>query len=231
MIRSSRATFAAVEKRDEQVPLRAFLVRPDVLAVAAGLFAVNYTLFVFMSWLPMYFTEALHMNMKSMSIFSSIPWAAAASGALVGGAASDFLFKRMKNAAAARKLAVVLPLFLVGISLVAFSFITYAGVSVAVAAFLLFCNSWAGQGIWSLEHELIPVKHLGAVGGYIHCLSMVSGVIGPAATGFIAGRFGGYSAAFLLAAAVSVAGVTLMAVLLRTGTRSDRDVVTRSAAA
>jgi len=50
----------------------------------------------------------------------------------------------------------------------------------------------------------------GGVGGFIHFLSNLSGIIGPALTGVLIQYFGGYHSAFMFGALIDFAGVLAM---------------------
>ncbi len=95
MVEESRGAAHPAEGGDENTPLRSYLFRPSTLALGVGLFAVNYTLFVFISWMPSYFTNALHLDMKHMSILSAVPWACGGIGYFGGGLLADACFKRL----------------------------------------------------------------------------------------------------------------------------------------
>jgi sugar phosphate permease len=215
LVQESRAEVTRFESDDDEVPLRAYLTRPSILAVGVALFAVNYTLYVFLNWLPSYFTDALHMDMKRMSILASIPWTCAAVGTIGGGILSDVLFKHIKNAVKARKIAVVVPLAMVGVFLAVVSFVTQIVLAITLVAALLFTLQVAAPGIWSLEHELVPSRHLGGIGGFIHLLANISGMIGPVVTGVIVQYFGGYGGAFKVAAGICACGAILMAIVVK----------------
>jgi MFS family permease len=65
---------------------------------------------------------------------------------------------------------------------------------------------------WLLVQELVPQSRTGTVGGYVHLLSNIAGIIGPAVTGFIIQYAGGYGLSFVLAGGLVVLGA--LAVLL-----------------
>jgi ACS family hexuronate transporter-like MFS transporter len=215
MVQESRAQAVQAEGSEEVGPLSSYLFRPGVLAVGAGLFAVNYTLYVFLNWLPSYFTDALHLDMKTMSILAAIPWICAALGTVGGGIISDIMFKHMKDGFKARKVAVIVPLFMVAAILLSVSFVTQTVLAITLVASLLFCLQVAAPGIWALEHELVPGKHLGGVGGFIHLFANISGMIGPALTGYIVQYYGGYGGAFKVAAGVCAVGAATMVFFVR----------------
>jgi sugar phosphate permease len=190
--------------------------------VGIGLFGVNYTLYVFLNWLPSYFTDSLHLDMKTMSILAAIPWTCAALGTVGGGIISDIMFKRMKDGFRARKIAVVVPLAMVALILFCVSFVTQTVLAITLVASLLFCLQVAAPGIWALEHELVPGRHLGGIGGFIHLFANISGMIGPALTGVIVQHFGGYGGAFKIAAGVCAVGVVTMVIFVRSRVTVER---------
>ena len=61
LIQKSRAEAEARNAETDGLNLGAYLRRPSTLARGAGLFAVNYTQYVFISWLPSYLTNVMHL--------------------------------------------------------------------------------------------------------------------------------------------------------------------------
>jgi ACS family hexuronate transporter-like MFS transporter len=83
-----------------------------------------------------------------------------------------------------------------------------------IAAALLFLTG-SCQSIWAIQHEILPLHRQGGVGGFIHFLSNLSGIIGPALTGMLIQYFGGYHSAFMFGALIDFAGVLAMLVFIR----------------
>ncbi len=230
LIEQSRSAAHPAEEGEHGTTLREYLFKPSILALGTGLFAVNYTLFIFVSWLPSYFTNALHLDLKQMSILSTIPWACGAIGYFGGGILSDFIYKRMKNPLNARKLSAVLPLALSALAMLVVSFATETATAVAlVAAAVLFLTA-SSQACWALMHELVPGKHLGGVSGFVHLLGNISGIVGPTVTGFAVQYFGGYGSAFALGATIDVVGVLAMVFVINSRTELSQPAVSSSAA-
>jgi MFS family permease len=94
--------------------------------------------------------------------------------------------------------------------------------AIAVASLLA-----SSQSLFALQHELVPSKHLGGVGGFIHLLSNISGITGPAIMGFAVQYLGGYSSGFALGAIVDLIGILAMIFFVKT--RRQPDVATATA--
>ncbi len=80
--------------------------------------------------------------------------------------------------------------------------------AVALIAFAVMMLTSSVQACWATIHELVPEQRVGGVSGFIHLLSNISGIIGPTATGLAVQYLGGYSSAFIVAAAIAAAGVS-----------------------
>src|SRR6185437_7503365 len=57
-------------------------------------FCYGWTLWLFLSWIPSFFFETFHLDLKGSALFSSGVFTAGVVGDLVGGVATDYLLKR-----------------------------------------------------------------------------------------------------------------------------------------
>jgi MFS transporter, ACS family, hexuronate transporter len=210
LIDESREAAEVRNVEDDGTTLGSYLRRPSTLALGAGLFAVNYTQYVFISWLPSYLTNVMHLELREMSIITSIPWICGAIGYFGGGLVGDFIYKRMDDPVKARKIVAILPLALSGVAVLSITSATTLPAAVALIAGALLFLTASCQSIWAIQHEIVPLRRQGGVGGFIHFLSNLSGIIGPALTGFLIQYFGGYHSAFLFGALIDFAGVLAM---------------------
>jgi ACS family hexuronate transporter-like MFS transporter len=208
-IAASRAV-SVIPLKDHSKPLRSYLLLPSTLSLGLGMFAVNYALYIFLSWLPSYLTNALRLPVEQMAFVAAIPWACGVVGYVGGGIVADYTYRRMADRLAARKLTTVVPLALAGLSLLAVNFATGAAMAVALIALAVMLLTSSVQSCWATIHELVPETRVGGVSGFIHLLSNISGIIGPTATGLAVQYLGGYESAFVIAAVIAGAGVIAM---------------------
>jgi MFS transporter, ACS family, hexuronate transporter len=204
--------------------LRRYLFSPGVLGTAVGLFALSYSIYVLVSWFPTYLVEVHRVDIVDMGWLVAIPWVAGIPGSILGGMISDYLVRRTGNALRARKRMIYGSLSLAGASILLFSTVSSLGTAIAclIAALMLLAST--GQACWSIIHELVPRKWVGSVGGFVHLLANTAGIIGPALTGVIIERSGGFGFAFRAVAAVDiVAALTVLALVnARLSTRSQK---------
>ena len=195
--------------------LSAYLGRASTLSLGLGMFAVNYTLYIFISWLPTYLTDALHMPLQQMAIVASIPWIGGLAGYIGGGLLSDFIYNRSADKLRARKFTTIVPLAVAGAALLLVTLTTTPAAAVALISLAIMLLTASAQPCSATIPELVPPVRVGGVSGFIHLLSNLSGIVGPSATGYAVQHFGGFNSAFLIAGGTAAAGVIAMTICVR----------------
>ena len=214
LVKTSRAV-SHLSPQESARSLRSFLVRPSILSLGLGMFAVNFTLFIFLSWLPTYLTDALNMQLKEMAFVAAIPWAFGFVGYVGGGIVTDYVYKQMFDKVAARKITTIVPLALAAAALLGINFTTSTIAAVSLIALAVMLLTSSVQSCWATIHELVPESRVGGVSGFIHFLSNISGIIGPTVTGIAVEYFGGYASVFIIASAIAVSGVVAMSLCVK----------------
>lgn len=85
--------------KKEVAPWRTFLRSSQFWAVGIQFMVVDYIMYVFLAWLPLYLTEVHNLSLKSMGVWASFPWIALMAMVFVAGYVSDHLANgKMQNA-------------------------------------------------------------------------------------------------------------------------------------
>ncbi|MBV8591564.1 MAG: MFS transporter, partial [Acetobacteraceae bacterium] len=213
LVARSRALAPAGD--DPMTTIAQWLRSPTVLAIALAFFSYNYVLYFFLTWLPTYLTYVHHLNIQQMSIVTVLPWACGSVGMVLGGLLADGLFRRTGNSILSRKIVLVGALSLAAIMVIIApkaETLTFAIALIAAANLFLLM---APQNCWALIQETVPASRVGGVGGYVHFLSNLAGIIGPALTGFLVQYGGGYTASFILAGVLAAIGALAVMLLVR----------------
>lgn len=197
------------------LPLARYLRSPTVIAIGISFFASNYVLYFFLNWMPSYLVDVRHLNIKTMSILTVIPWAVSLVGCVLGGVISDQIILRGGRPLFARKIVIVVGLAAGAVCLALGTLVQTTTMAIVLIALAIVFIITIPAACWALLQETIPANRMGGVGGYVHFLANLSGIIGPAITGFIIQYGGGYNSSFLLAGAVSVVGALVVIIFVR----------------
>ncbi|MFL9981489.1 MFS transporter [Paraburkholderia graminis] len=192
-----------------------YLLSLPVLGVAVAFFAFNYVLYFFLSWLPSYFTDYQHLDIKHMSVVGVLPWLGATAGFVLGGMLSDGLYKKTGDVLFARKTVIMLGLGIAAVCVLLVSRVSSlvpAVTLIAVASLFAFMTP---QACWSLLQDIVPSERIGATGGFVHLLANLAGILSPSITGFLIQYGAGYSSAFVMASALGCIGMIVLAVCVR----------------
>src|SRR6202023_4226756 len=94
-----------LDKRPE-VPWGALLRR--MWPVTLTYFCYGWTLWLYLNWLPLFFKNNYHLDIKNLALFASGVFFAGVVGDSLGGIVSDYLFRRTGNVRFARLSVIVL---------------------------------------------------------------------------------------------------------------------------
>ncbi|PRG00037.1 MFS transporter [Burkholderia ambifaria] len=192
-----------------------YVRQPRIIATAAAFFSYNYVLFFFLSWFPSYLVRAHHLNIKEMSVATVVPWLVGTVGLACGGAISDALYRLTGNLLLSRRIVLVTCLLGAGACVAVAGAVQSTQGAVALMSVSLFFLYVTGAIYWAIVQDVVHPARVGGVSGFLHCMGSLSGVIGPAVTGFIVERSGSFASAFVLAGAIALAGAVLAGVFVR----------------
>lgn len=190
-------------QRSKAIPWSTILTNRHVLAVTLSYFAYGYMAYIFFSWFFIYLTRVRGLDLKSGSVYSMLPFLAMAICSPVGGVISDWLTRRFNKRLGRCGIAVF------GLGLTA----VFVALSTLVESPQLACFVLAGgagalylsqSSFWSVTAD-IAGPSAGAVSGFMNMGAQTGSWITSWLTPLIALHFG-WSAAFLLAAALCAAG-------------------------
>lgn len=80
--------------RRQRASVGAFLRHPAVLAIVAANFVNHWGYFIYLSWIPSYFSSMYGLNLQKSSFMAFVPWIAMAVGSSLAGVLADALVAR-----------------------------------------------------------------------------------------------------------------------------------------
>ena len=180
---------------------------PKVLGLALGMGSYNYVFYLLLTWLPSYFTFALHIDLMHSFLYTSVPWLMATVCELaIGGWLVDFLIKRGADASRVRRIV------LIGGACCGLGIIGAARAHSAAQALLWISLSISGLSAhsavgWSLPSLIAGRQDVGKVGGIVNFSNQVSGVCAPIITGYLVAALHSYTWVFGVSAVYLVIGI------------------------
>ncbi|KGM34325.1 MFS transporter [Inquilinus limosus] len=218
-LEEERAKPPAVTAR---LPLSAYLRRPAILATAFAFFGYAYILYFFLSWFPTYLVKAQGLSIGTMGVVNAIPWMIGCIGMVLGGMVCDRLYQRTGNAVFARKLILVGSLAIAAICVALAGVVTGVTGVVALMAVSVFFMYLTANTYWAIILDTVEEGRVGSVGGFVHLIANLAGIVAPSVTGFMVEWSGSFAGAFVLTGAIAIVGALSVAVFVRSPAPAER---------
>jgi ACS family hexuronate transporter-like MFS transporter len=164
-------------------------------------------------WLPKYLYDARGFDIKHVSYYAWIPYAASGVGSFVGGYFSSRLLRSGRSLDQARKIALGLSAaFMPAVMLVP---LVPVQLSILLFSVAFFCQqSWSGL-IMTVPADIFPLSAVGTVSGLVGFGGAIGGAIFGVAAGYLLGHGFGYGTLFVLVGTFHLIGFS--AILLFAG--------------
>lgn len=197
------------------VGLLGYLLRNrKVWGLTIGFAAYGYSFYLFLTWLPGYLVQTMHMSILKSASFAAIPWICATiSDLLVGGWLIDHLIAKGHDETRVRKGVLLSGMFL-GLAVFGATTTTDPWVAITWISIALSGLAAAAPVGWSLPSLIAPKGGTGTVGGIMNFANNMMGAAAPIVTGYIVGETQSFSNAFLVAGVVLLVGMAAFVFLL-----------------
>jgi ACS family hexuronate transporter-like MFS transporter len=196
-----------------QLSMRELLGMRKVQVIVFAKFMSDSAWYFLLFWLPKYLYDARHFDIKQVSYYAWIPYAASGVGSFLGGYFSSYLLRRGNSLDKARKLALGLSAVFMPVVML----VPLVPVQLAILLFSIafFCQqSWSGL-IMTLPADIFPLSAVGTVSGYVGFGGAIGGAIFGIVAGYLLGHGFGYGTLFVLVGTFHLIG--FLAILLPGG--------------
>jgi ACS family D-galactonate transporter-like MFS transporter len=169
-------------------------------------FCYGWSLWVFLTWLPSYLSEARGFHASQMALASMLPLGAGVVGDTLGGVISDTIFRRTGNLRLARRAMLVTGLSGALVFLPPAAFTSSPVAAVCYLALAFFFLELTNAVLWALPLD-IGGPYAGTAAGIMNTGFGIAGTISPVVFGIAIDRTGRYEIPFLLSSGLLVVGV------------------------
>jgi sugar phosphate permease len=185
-----------------------------VWGLTIGFAAYGYSFYLFLTWLPGYLVQTMHMSILKSAGFAAIPWAVATvTDLFVGGWLIDYLIEHGRNESRVRKAVLIIGML--------FGLAVFGATRTSDPTWAIFWISIALGGLasaapvgWSLPSLIAPKGGVGTIGGIMNFANNLMGAAAPIVTGFIVGATNSFANAFLVAGIILIIGIIAFVFIL-----------------
>jgi MFS transporter, ACS family, D-galactonate transporter len=185
-----------------------------VWGLSLGFGCYSYAFAFFISWLPVYLSREIKMDLMSTAGLAAVPWLfATATNLLVGGWLIDHLIKRGMNETAVRK-SVIVTGMVTALAVVGAAFTRDPRWVLVWITLSLSGLAAASPASWSLPSLIAPRGGAGTIGGIMNFMASAIGMTAPIVTGLIVQNAHSFSGAFLMAGVMVACGIFFFTIVM-----------------
>ena len=192
--------------RGTRTPWLALMKR--IAPVTAVDFCYGWMLWVYISWIPLYFMTRHNLNLKDSALLSGLAFFAGVVGDTIGGTFSDWILVKTGNKRLARNVFIAIAILLAG----GFLYATMLTRNITLVAIFLgasfFCLELIVGTIWAVPMD-ITREYAGIAGGLMNFGFGTAGIISPIVFGWIIDRTGNWDIPFMISVCICIMGAIL----------------------
>jgi MFS family permease len=176
--------------------------------VTAVDFCYGWTLWLFISWIPSFFYQNYHQDLKQSAFYSAGVFLGGVVGDTLGGVVSDHILRRTGDRLAARRNVIVTGMlggfvFLLPVMMV--HDVNIAALSLAAA---FFCVELVVGPIWAVPMDIAP-RHSGSASGMMNFGFGLAGIVSPLVFGYLIDLTGSWTLPFAGSVCLLLLGAAL----------------------
>ena len=186
-----------------RVPVVALFRR--MLPVIVTDFCYGWSLFVFLNWLPSFFTGKFGLNLKSSAMFTSGIFVAGIVADILGGVVSDRIFVRTGCLLKARRNLIaggMMASMLFFVSVLFLNNLTLVSLALTLA---FFCMELVIAPLWAVPMDIAP-RFSGTASGFMNFGAATAGIISPWVFGRMVDATGSWTLPFGFSAVLMACG-------------------------
>ena len=212
---SNDASLATLDARliAQQMSFLEIVSMRKVQVLVFAKFMSDSAWYFYLFWLPKYLYDMRGFDIKHVSYYAWIPYAASGVGSFLGGWLSSLLLAKGRSLDFSRKLVLGISALFMPIVI----FVPHVPVGWALLLFSIafFCQqSWSGL-IMTLPADIFPLSAVGTVSGLVGFGGAIGGACFGVVAGFLLGHGFGYGTLFYIVGSFHVVG--FLAILLFEG--------------
>ncbi|RYC40502.1 MFS transporter [Pectobacterium zantedeschiae] len=184
----------------------ALFKRRTVWGMILGFSGVNYTGWLYLSWLPGYLQAERGLSLVNTGWVAAIPFLFGSIGMLINGTVADRLARRGYSLAKSRKSLICLGLVCSAACTLLVVQSTSTSMAVAFISLALFFVHFAGTSAWGLVQVMAPSRMVASVSSIQNFGSFIFASFAPIVTGWVVDKTHSFNLALVVCSCVTFAG-------------------------
>jgi sugar phosphate permease len=177
-----------------------------VWGMMLGFGGINYTVWLYMSWMPNYLEAEHHVSVAKTGMIAAIPFSCGAVGMLLSGIIADFLVRRGMPPIKSHRTLLVTGMTCSAACTLLVPYIPGATGAAFAIGMALFFTYLAGNSGWGLVQSIAPSGIVASVGTIQNFGSFVCASFAPVVTGWLLDRTHSFHLTLVICSMVSILG-------------------------
>jgi MFS family permease len=177
-----------------------------VWGMMLGFGGVNYTVWLYMSWMPNYLEAVHHVSVSATGIIAVIPFACGAVGMMLSGILADFLVRHGIPPIRTHRTLLVIGMTCSALCTLLVPYISGATGAAFGIGMALFFTYLAGNSGWGLVQSIAPSGIVASVATIQNFGSFIFASFAPVITGWLLDRTHSFHLTLVICAMVSIFG-------------------------
>jgi ACS family hexuronate transporter-like MFS transporter len=191
----------------------ALLKRREMWGLMSSRFVNDGAFYFYVSWLPLYLSQARGFDLKQIAIFAIVPYAALDLGSLAGGWLGTRLIQGGLSLDRSRKRMIWAGALLVPLVALPAAFVESPLVALALIAVAMFAIQGKAANLFALPADLFPPREVGTTWGLFGALGAFGGMAFNAAAGWVT-DLAGFTPVFVAVAVTQLLSAVLISWLI-----------------
>jgi MFS family permease len=202
----------AVSLPDRRAKIPLLLLTKRMSSVTLVMFAYGWTYWVFVSWLPLYFVNQHHTDLKSSALLTSALFFAGLVGNTVGGVISDWVLRRTGRNRLARSSVILVSLLGAATLITPTMFYDDLRIVVPLLAGAMFFLELTIAPMYAIPMD-ISKEYAGFGSAYVIMGVGLAGIISPVVFGWLIDLTGNWNVPFATGVAILLVGAAAVPLL------------------
>jgi sugar phosphate permease len=208
---SEKAYFTATGQGDNLSPIsfsqwQGLFRKRTVWGLMLGFGGINYTVWLYMSWMPNYLEAEHHISVAKTGMIAVIPFSCGAVGVLLSGIVADFLIRNGIPPIRSHRTLLISGMMCSAACTMLVPYVPGATGAAIAIGMALFFNYLAGNSGWGLVQSIAPREIVGSVATIQNFGSFVCASFAPVITGWLLDRTRSFHLTLVICSMVSILG-------------------------